>query len=98
MRLVGVWTGFLDDVDFVHDNRRFIRDYSALAHPLFDLTKKDTLFLWGPAQTDAFQNLQKAIMTSPVLLLPDYGKPFTLITNASDYTTGAILEQEDAFG
>jgi len=76
---------------------RFVQDYSALAHPLFDLTKKDTPFLWGPTQADAFQKLQKAITMSPVLLLPDYSKPFTLITDASDYATGAILEQEDAF-
>jgi len=33
-----------------------------------------------------------------VLLLPDYGKPFTLITDASDYVTGAILEQDNALG
>ena len=55
-------------------------------------------FLWGPTQATAFQELQTAITTSPVLLLPDYGKPFTLITDASDYATGAILEQEDTFG
>jgi len=65
---------------------------------LFDLTKKDTPFLWGSAQADAFAALQKALTTSPVLLLPDYGKPFTLITDASNYATGAILEQDDALG
>ena len=42
--------------------------------------------------------LQNALTTSPVLLLPDYNRPFTLITDASDYVTGAILEQDDAFG
>jgi hypothetical protein len=36
------------------------------------------------------------MITSPVLMLPDYEKPFTLITDASDYATGAILEQRDA--
>jgi len=35
---------------------------------------------------------------APVLILPDYDKPFTLITDASNYATGSILEQEDAFG
>jgi hypothetical protein len=35
---------------------------------------------------------------SPVLMLPDYEKPFMLITDASDYVTGAILEQRDALG
>ena len=34
-------------------------------------------------------------MTSLVLILPDYDKAFTLITDASNYATGAILEQED---
>jgi len=76
----------------------FVKNYSALACPLFDLTKKDTLFLWGTAQANAFAALQNALTTSPVLLLPDYGKPFMLITDASDYVTGTILEQDDALG
>ena len=65
---------------------------------MFDLTKKDMPFLWGTAQADAFAVLQNALMTLPVLLLPDYDRPFTLIMDASDYVTGAILEQDDAFG
>jgi len=36
---------------------QFIKNYSALAHPLFDLTKKDTPFLWGTAQAEAFTAL-----------------------------------------
>jgi hypothetical protein len=35
---------------------------------------------------------------SPVLMLPDHEKLFTLITDTSDYATGAILEQRDALG
>ena len=38
------------------------------------------------------------MITSPVLMLPDHKKPFTLITDASDYATVAILEQRDALG
>jgi hypothetical protein len=44
----------------------------------------------------AFMGLQHALTSSPVLLLPDYGHPFMLYTNASDYATSAILEQDDA--
>jgi hypothetical protein len=40
--------------------------------------------------------LQHALTSSPVLLLPDYGHPFTLYTDASDYATSAIIEQDDA--
>ena len=42
--------------------------------------------------------LQDILTLSPVLLLPDYGKPFTLYTDASDYATSAILEQDNALG
>jgi len=45
-----------------------------------------------------FRDLQSALTSAPVLILPDYEKLFTLITDASDYMTGSILEQEDAFG
>ena len=31
-------------------------------------------------------------------MLPDHEKQFTLITDASDYATGAILEQRDVLG
>ena len=78
--------------------RRFVRNYSQLARPLFDLTKKDTPFIWTKAQDDAFKSLQNMLCTAPVLILPDYGKPFTLTTDTSDFATGAILEQEDTLG
>src|SRR5579863_3504057 len=55
-------------------------------------------FLWTDAQENAFLGLQDTLTSSPVLLLPNYGKPFTLITDASDFAAGAILEQEDALG
>jgi hypothetical protein len=38
------------------------------------------------------------MIMSLVLMLLDHEKPFTLITDTSDYTTGAILEQKDALG
>jgi len=76
----------------------FVKNYSALAQPLFNLTKKDVPFHWDQAEEQAFCNLQSALTSAPVLILPDYDKPFTLITDTSDYTTGSILEQEDAFG
>jgi len=82
---------------FCNFYRRFVKNYSALAWPLFNLTKKDTPFHWGPDKEHAFQELQGVLTSTPVLILPDYDKPFTLITDASDYAMGSILEQEDVF-
>ena len=76
----------------------FVQNYSLLARPLFDFTKKDTPFVWTETQDDMFKSLQNMLCTALVLVLPDYGKPFTLTTDASDFATRAILEQEDALG
>jgi len=76
----------------------FIHTYSTLACPLFDLTKKTTTWTWTLVCEATFTGLQCTLTTSPVLILPDYDKAFTLITNTSDYTTGAILEQNDTLG
>ena len=75
---------------------RFIKDFSAVAHPLSELTRKDTPFFWGDAQERAFRTLITAFTTAPVLALPDHDKPFQLITDASAFATGTILEQPDA--
>ena len=83
---------------FCNFYRRFVQDYSAIARPLFNLTKKDAPFHWGSEEEHAFRTLQRVLTSAPVLILPDYDKPFTLITDASDYATGSILEQEDALG
>ena len=76
----------------------FVKNYSELARPLFDLTKKGEPFIWTERQDTAFTGLQDALTSSPVLLLPDYGRPFTLFIDASDYATSTILEQDDALG
>jgi hypothetical protein len=77
---------------------RFVKDYSHIARPLFNLTKKETPWNWTTEYNTAFETLRRTMIMSPVLMLPDHKKPFTLITDASDYATGAILEQRDALG
>jgi hypothetical protein len=83
---------------FCNFYRRFVQDYSQVARPLFDLTRKTSPWNWSQACDHAFATLQRTMTTSPVLALPDYDRAFTLVTDASDYATGAILEQNDALG
>lgn len=80
---------------FCNFYRHFIQDYSQITHPMFQLTWKDTKFEWLQLHMLAFQALKDAFKKAPVLALPDTTHPFRVITDASDYTLGAILEQPD---
>ncbi|KAD3336176.1 hypothetical protein E3N88_31695 [Mikania micrantha] len=74
--------------------RRFIKDYGLLVQPLTELTKKDA-FKWSEFAQKAFQTLKSALMTAPVLNLPDFTKPFCVECDASSEGVGAILTQEN---
>ena len=80
--------------------RRFIPDYSSIAAPLTDLTKKyaPTEVVWSEACAIAFQRLKELQCSDPILRSPDFTKAFILQTDASDRGIGAVLSQEDPEG
>ncbi|GBG89289.1 hypothetical protein CBR_g48998 [Chara braunii] len=78
--------------------RKFVRNFSAVAAALTNLTKKDTPFLWSLPCQLAFTRLKKALTRAPVLKLPDPTLPFILTTDASQYGIGAVLQQDDGNG
>ena len=49
--------------------RKQIRHYAIISMPLTALLKKGVLFVWGPAQQQAFQALKDAMSQAPVLVL-----------------------------
>jgi RNase H-like domain found in reverse transcriptase/Integrase zinc binding domain len=75
--------------------RQFIPRFAHLAHPLNELLKKNKKFEWTEECTQAVDALIKAVTSNPVLLRPDFKKPFVLEVDASQYATGAILYQQD---
>ena len=52
---------------FANFYRKFIKDYSSLASPLTTLTRKSIKFTWSAAAGAAFQRLQQAFTTAPIL-------------------------------
>ena len=62
-----------------------------MAKPLTDLTQKDKAFTWGSVEANAFTSLKTRFTTAPILAYPDNDCQFRLETDASDFTTGAVL-------
>jgi len=63
---------------FCNFYRRFIKDYSQVAHSLFALTKKDVPYIWATPQESAFRSLIYAFTVAPVLALPNPALPSAL--------------------
>lgn len=78
---------------FCNFYRRFIKDFSKIAQPLFQLTRKGTIWNWNTPQEEAFKSLKAQFTTAPMLVSPDTTKRFCIECDASDFATGAILTQ-----
>ena len=75
--------------------RRFVKDFSTIAKPLFHLTKTNIEYKWSELQDKAFKTLNQNLIKSPILRYPDYEKEFIITTDASKDGLGAILSQLD---
>ncbi|CAB0042118.1 unnamed protein product [Trichogramma brassicae] len=73
---------------------RFIKNEAEIKVPLARLLRKDTPFVWGSDQEQAFATLKQSLSEAPVLVRPDFDKEFAIQTDASDYAIGAVLTQE----
>jgi len=80
--------------------RNWIKDYSQIAKPLVDLTRKLVDYHWGEEQQKAFQRLKELVVGSPALKPIDYrcGRPVVLSVDTSIHGIGFILSQLDKDG
>ena len=78
---------------FANYYRRFVKDFSKIAEPLFLLTRKNHKFLWTNDQDRAFVQLKQKLTSAPVLAIPDFSCPFELYTDASGLGMGSVLSQ-----
>jgi hypothetical protein len=63
--------------------RRFVKEFSQLAAPLKDLTKKGE-FLWSEDEHVSFNRMKRVMSTFPVLKLLDFTQPFVLECDTSN--------------
>ena len=74
--------------------RHFIKGFVHIAMPLYDILGKEVKM--GPVQLppkaqEAIRIVKDKIQTTPVLVFPDYDKPFLLETDASKEGLCAVL-------
>ena len=76
---------------------RFIKDYSTVAAPLSDLTRRNApnTVKWTQECEKAFRHLKQLLCSTPILKSPNFDKQFILQTDASDHGIGAVLSQKD---
>ena len=74
--------------------RCFVKDFSTIACPLNELTKKNVPFVWGKAQQNAFDELKKRLTEAPLLVLPNFAKTFEIECDASGLGIGGVLMQD----
>lgn len=70
-----------------------MRGYGVSARPLTNLLKK-WAYHWTTKVEEVFQQLKRALTTTPVLTLLDLKKPFTIETDASQSGIEAVLMQD----
>ena len=74
--------------------RKFVENFSKIAGPLTNLTKKETYFDFGTKCKDAFNELKRRLTSAPILGIFDPEKETIVETDASDEAIGATLNQK----
>ena len=75
--------------------RRFIKDFSKIAKPLYKLLEKDAKFFWEKECQESFDELKSHLTTGPIVRAPNWQLPFEVMCDASDLAIGAVLGQRE---
>ena len=81
-------------IGFANFYRRFIKDFSTMACPLHDCTKKDVPRQWNKEQQKAFGAIKRMFCTEPILKVYDPDLPTCIEADASGFATGFLLLQK----
>jgi len=71
--------------------RRFIKEFSKIARPLTNLLGKDVPFNFDEECLQAWEELKQRLVSTPIISMPDWTRPFEIMCEAFDYAIGAVL-------
>ena len=73
--------------------RRFIKDLSKNAHPLCKLLEKECKFYFDESCLKAFGELKEKLVSAPIIISPDWSKPFEMMCDTSGVAHGVVFGQ-----
>lgn len=73
--------------------RKFIHDFAKITKPLTKKLRKGEEINFDKEYVEAFEKCKTLLINDPILIYPDFSKPFNLTTDASNYAIGAVLSQ-----
>lgn len=76
--------------------RKFVENFSIIAKPLYDVTRKNVDFRFGEAERNAFETLKDRLTSAPILSIYSPRDETELHCDASAVGFGAILLQKKA--
>ncbi|XP_047251270.1 uncharacterized protein LOC124886542 [Capsicum annuum] len=72
-------------------NRRFIKDFSKIANPLCELLDKEVKFSFDDNCLKVFECLKGKLVDDPIIVAPDWSKPFEIMCDASSVSLGVVM-------
>jgi hypothetical protein len=85
----------LDWPDIIGDS---LKGFSKIVKPMTALLGNKVEFKWTQKCQEAFKALKEKLTTTPVLVLPDVHKPFSVYCDACYTGLGCVLMQEGRVG
>lgn len=86
---------FIKMAEYYHNH---IENFSIIADPIFELTRKNAVFEWNERRQHAFDTIKKLLTSRPLLRFPDSTLPFVVQVDAANTGVGAVLMQDAGNG
>ncbi|XP_070057894.1 uncharacterized protein [Nicotiana tomentosiformis] len=74
--------------------RRFIKNFSSITKPLIALLAKDEKFVFDVECLRAFELIKEKLVSSPIMVTPDWSKPFEIMCDENGMIRRCIPEGE----